>query len=96
MYISQGTKENFQKAIMEKGFYPEELPPCFEVSGFFDAAKKLKLFGSNAQKTEINREGLELTYYNATKRGFQRRLFSCANPLFTSEQRPFSAKIEEG
>lgn len=44
VYISHGSKENFQKAIMERGFYPEELPPCFEVSGFFDAAKGLNFF----------------------------------------------------
>ena len=75
---------------MEKGFYPEELPPCFEVSGFFDATKKLGLFqktkikkGKKTKKEEENRkEGLELSQYNASKRGFQRRIFSCPNPLF--------------
>ena len=78
MRISGGSKEDFQKAIMEKGFYPEGLPPCFEVTGFFDAAKQLNLF----EKAENENGELELTYYNASKRGFQRRLFSCANPIF--------------
>ena len=96
--ISSGSKENFQKAIMERGFYPEELPPCFEVSGFFDAAKKLNLFRKGKafkayrRKAEIKKEGLELTYYNASKRGFQRRLFSCANPLFYIRAASFFGK----
>ncbi|MDA8675379.1 RNA-directed DNA polymerase [Alphaproteobacteria bacterium] len=79
MNISQCKKEDFQKAIMEKGFYPEDLPPCFEVSGFFDAAKDLKLFEKSKTKMKNT---LELAKYNASKRGFQRRIFSYAHPLF--------------
>ena len=91
--ISEGSKEDFQRAIMEKGFYPEELPPCFEVSGFFEATEKLDLF----QKTKIKKgeKGLELSQYNASKRGFQRRIFSCPNPLFYIRAASFLGKARE-
>ena len=88
MNISEGSKDDFQKAIMENGFYPEEIPPCFKVKGFFDAAKKLDLlksadsFNQDNDTVPIQPGGLELARFNATKRGFQRRIFSCPNPIF--------------
>ncbi len=35
MSIGIGKKADFQQAIMEKGFYPENLLPVFSVSKFF-------------------------------------------------------------
>lgn len=79
MTISKGSKADFQKAIMENGFYPKEVPPCFQVKNFFDTAQKLNLLdpGSNLALGD-----LELARFNATKKGAQRRVFSCPNPIF--------------
>jgi hypothetical protein len=79
MSITSGTKAAFQKSLMEKGFYPENLPPVFSVKNFYDAAYTDGLFATD----QIEREKpLALSRYNETKRGGQRRVFTAPNPLF--------------
>lgn len=79
MTINLGKKADFQQAIMEKGFYPENLPPVFAVNDFFKAASASNLFDED----QIDRDKpLSLARYNETKRGGQRRIFSTPNPLF--------------
>tara|TARA_R110000868_G_scaffold253869_1_gene510493 strand:+ start:261 stop:1961 length:1701 start_codon:yes stop_codon:yes gene_type:complete len=79
MSISVGKKIEFQRAIMEQGFYPENLPPVFTVKNFYTSASSLKLFDND----QIDRnKPLALSRYNETKRGGQRRVFSVPNPLF--------------
>ncbi|MDE0407950.1 MAG: RNA-directed DNA polymerase [Alphaproteobacteria bacterium] len=79
MTISKGRKANFQRAIMEKGFYPENLPPVFSVQDFFSVSRSLGLFSGDQIE---RRKPLTLARYNETKRGGQRRIFSTPNPLF--------------
>ncbi len=66
MSIGSGKKTDFQRAIMEKGFYPENLPPVFTVSNFFDVATSKNLF--DVDQIERNKP-LALARYNETKRG---------------------------
>ena len=64
---------------MEKGFYPENLPPVFSVQNFYDVSSANGLFDED--QIERNKP-LALARYNETKRGGQRRVFSSPNPLF--------------
>lgn len=64
---------------MEKGFYPENLPPVFAVANFYDAAVACGLFDDDQL---VRRKPVALARYNETKRGGQRRVFSTPNPLF--------------
>ena len=79
MSINSGRKADFQRAIMEKGFYPENLPPVFAVKNFYNAAVACSLFDED--QVERNKP-VALARYNETKRGGQRRVFSTPNPLF--------------
>ncbi|WP_172300032.1 RNA-directed DNA polymerase [Pseudoruegeria sp. HB172150] len=79
MSIVKGSKASFQRAIMEKGFYPENLPPAFKVRDFYSTAYGNGLLDSD--QIERNKP-LALSRYNETKRGGQRRIFSTPNPLF--------------
>lgn len=79
MSIGNGRKSEFQQAIMEKGFYPENLPPVFAVENFYAVSSRENLLDSD----QIDRnKPLALARYNETKRGGQRRVFSTPNPLF--------------
>ena len=93
MDISKGSEANFQRAIMEAGFYPEELPPCFKVKGFYDAVVAEELFQDTQiikQKPESRSERLiigdagwcKLARYSGKDRKNSRRLFSIPNPIF--------------
>ena len=79
MSIGSGRRSDFQRDIMEKGVFPENLPPVFRVSNFHDVVVEQNLF--DADQIERNRP-LSLARYNETKRGGQRRIFSTPNPLF--------------
>ncbi len=79
MTINKGKKADFQRAIMERGFYPENLPPVFTVKNFFSTARSKHLLSSEQL---IPNKPLALARYNETKRGGQRRVFSTPNPLF--------------
>ena len=79
MSIGSGRRSDFQRDIMEKGFFPENLPPMFRVSNFYEVAHQFGLLDDD--QIERNRP-LSLARYNETKRGGQRRIFSTPNPLF--------------
>lgn len=79
MSIANGSKSVFQRSLMEKGFYPENLPPVFSVRNFYDVSSANGLFDED--QIERNKP-LALARYNETKRGGQRRVFSSPNPLF--------------
>ncbi|OSQ42234.1 RNA-directed DNA polymerase [Thalassospira sp. MCCC 1A01428] len=79
MSIALGSDQEFQQGLMERGFYPENLPPVFKVKNFFSASQKLGLF----EKDQIfMKKPLSLSRFSETKRGGQRRIFSIPNPLF--------------
>ena len=78
MSITNGSDQEFQKAIMEKGFYPESVPPVFQVQRFFDVSNNKGILNGEQYKKTPTR----LSRYNETKRGGQRRIFSTPNPLF--------------
>lgn len=64
---------------MEKGFYPENLPPVFAVENFHATASRCGLFDEDQLE---RKKPVALARYNETKRGGQRRVFSTPNPLF--------------
>ena len=77
MSICNGSDQEFQKALMEKGLYPENLPPVFQVQKFFNVSDKQGFIDKKQIKAPSR-----LSRYNATKRGGQRRIFSTPNPLY--------------
>lgn len=79
MNINSGRKSDFQRAIMEKGFYPENVPPVFVVKNFYDAVVDCNLFDDHQLERT---KPVALARYSDTKRGGQRRVFSTPNPLF--------------
>ena len=87
MSISNGSDQEFQKALMEKGFFPENVPPVFQVQNFFKVSDEHGLLNS----VLINKS-TKLSRYNATKRGGQRRIFSTPNPLFFINAASFFTK----
>lgn len=68
--------------FLKRGYLPENLPPVF-VSTDFGRFAETEL-GRNEYLT---RSGLRTkpSYYNATKRGHQRRLFSIPNPIAAAD-----------
>ncbi|MBD0425557.1 RNA-directed DNA polymerase [Aquisalinus flavus] len=74
---------------MEKGVFPENLPPVFKVSKFYSVAIDAGLFEQN--QIERNKP-TALARYNETKRGNQRRVFSTPNPLFFIDTANFITK----
>lgn len=64
---------------MEKGFYPESVPPVFTVRNFHEQSGNLDLFSETITDRD---KPFGLVRYNETKRGNQRRVFSVPNPVF--------------
>lgn len=61
MSITSGRKSEFQSAIMERGFYPENLPPVFSVNNFYRVANRIGLLDNE----QIERKKpLALARYN--------------------------------
>lgn len=79
MSINTGTRSAFREAVMEKGFFPDSLPPVFKVGRFHQASQLLGLFGGMITERD---KPFALARYNETKRGNQRRVFSIPNPIF--------------
>ena len=79
MSISRGNDRNFQRSLMEKGVYPENVPPLFRVRHFFRVCDRRGLLSSDQI---VSKKPTRLSRYNETKRGGQRRIFSTPNPLF--------------
>lgn len=78
MTITSGTPAQFCRTILEKGFYPENIPPVFVVSRFYDFCDHSGAFKAN--QTERDKP-LTLARYNSPKRGGKRRVFSICNPI---------------
>lgn len=89
MSIINGTDQEFQASLMEKGLYPENVPPPFRVRHFFDICVNLGLLSHD--QTQKNK-ATHLSRYNETKRGNQRRIFSTPNPIFFIDAASYFAK----
>lgn len=103
MNITDGTEADFKTAIMETGFYPDEMPPCFRVTGFYKAVAGHCLFpnktivnrypqNKGTKKFREERGWCNLATFNGTKIGGQRRIFSIPNPIFFIEVAHFLAQ----
>ena len=92
MSINIGKKADFQRAIMEKGFYPENLPPPFSVKHFYDTVVSCALFDEDQLQPK---KPVSLARYNDTKRGGQRRIFSTPNPLFFVDVAKYLSKYRK-
>ena len=79
MSIADGTDQEFQKSLMEKGVYPENTPPPFRVKRFYSICDQEGILSTEQIKRN---KPTRLSTYNETKRGGQRRIFSTPNPLF--------------
>ena len=74
-----GTSANlFAEALLERGFYPENVPPVFRVENLHEAA----LPYLTASTYTLGKEPTEPSFYSALKRGGSRRVFSLPNPTF--------------
>lgn len=89
MSIINGTDQEFQASLMEKGLYPENVPPPFRVRHFFDICERLGLLSHD--QTQKNK-ATHLSRYNETKRGNQRRIFSTPNPIFFVDAASYFSK----
>jgi hypothetical protein len=67
----------FCEALLERGFYPENVPPVFAVRNFY----KLAASHISTEKYQSNKP-TEPVVYSSSKRGGSRRVFSVPNPLF--------------
>lgn len=67
----------FAQGMLERGFYPENVPPVFSVLNFYDAAKPY--LNDAGFPTKLISEP---SVYNASKRGGARRNFEVPNPTF--------------
>ena len=88
MSTSNSQTEEYQKALMEKGIFPENVPPVFQVQNFFRVAHEQGLLDVQ----QIDKKPTRLSNYNETKRGGQRRIFSTPNPLFFIDAASFFTK----
>ena len=89
MSIINGTDQEFQASLMEKGLYPENVPPPFRVKHFFSTCVRLGVLSQ--EQTQRNR-ATHLSRYNETKRGNQRRIFSTPNPIFFIDAASYFSK----
>jgi hypothetical protein len=83
-------KNIFAEMMLERGFYPENVPPVFQVENFHEAAIKYLTqveFLSGHKPTEPGR-------YSASKRGGSRRIFHLPNPVFYVDCAIFFAKYK--
>jgi hypothetical protein len=67
----------YTEALLERGFYPENVPPVFQVTNFFGVAQ-----GYIPNADYLSRNPTEAVSYSASKRGGARRMFSVPNPIF--------------
>lgn len=76
--------EEFSKGIVERGFFPENLPPVFSVSNLYAAAEAHIVVGNY-----ISKKPSESAVYNCSKRGGSRRIFAVPNPCFSIDSAIF-------
>lgn len=74
----------FVERILEKGYFPEGIPPVFEVENLHEAS--LKVVSKREYTTD---KPTEHSKFNASKRGGQRRIFSVPNPTFMFDAATF-------
>lgn len=67
--------------LVSKGLFPENLPPVYTGDALWNALSPRQQAYSISAKASG-----ELSTYNASKRGSQRRLFAIPHPLFAKEQ----------
>lgn len=67
----------FAEKMLEKGYFPENVPPVFSITNFHEAA-----IGPLVTGEYITGKPTECCRYNVSKRGGQRRVFSIPNPVF--------------
>jgi hypothetical protein len=67
--------------LVSKGLFPENLPPVYTTSSIWKALNPKQTAYSVSAKAAG-----ELSLYNASKRGAQRRIFAIPDPLFIKEQ----------
>jgi hypothetical protein len=73
--------------LLSKGLFPENLPPVYTTSAIWKALNaKQTVYAVSAKAAG------ELSLYNASKRGGQRRMFAIPHPLFVKEQGLFFQK----
>ena len=77
--MTEDEKENIQRRLMQDGYYPENIPPVFQISSLHSF-----YLSSNIGNDYISERGQPTrhTKYNSSKRGMQRRIFSMPNPVF--------------
>lgn len=66
----------FAENMLEKGFYPENLPPVFEITNLHEAAIPYL-----EAKAYLSKKPSEPATFNASKRGGSRRSFELPNPI---------------
>lgn len=83
--------ELFAERMLEKGFFPENIPPVFAITNLHEAS-----LGALASGEYISDKPTEACRFNASKRGRQRRVFSMPNPTFMIDSSIFfvSHKVE--
>lgn len=92
MALTNGTEQEFQRSLMEKGVFPDHVPPTFRVRNFYDSCTALGLLSRDQLKRNMP---TRLSNYNDTKRGNQRRMFSTPNPVFFIDAASYFAKYRQ-
>lgn len=80
----------FIERMLEKGYYPENLPPVFEIQNLHEASLKIV-----SNKEYITNIPTEHARYNSSKRGGQRRIFSVPNPVFMFDTTTFFISFKD-
>jgi hypothetical protein len=80
----------FAETMLERGFYPENLPPVFAIENFHEAAIPFL----QSQEYTLNKP-TECCIYNASKRGGARRNFEMPNPLFMIDASIYFSKFRD-
>ncbi|WP_282610262.1 RNA-directed DNA polymerase [Pelagibius sp. Alg239-R121] len=80
----------FVEEMLERGFFPENLPPVFQVTNLHEAS-----LGPVGDGDFISKAPTEACRYNASKRGGQRRTFTMPNPVFMIDAAIFFKKHKE-
>lgn len=74
----------FAERMLEHGYFPENIPPVFDIKNLHGAA--IKTLNSGEYITDKPTEGCR---YNVSKRGGQRRVFTMPNPIFMVDAATF-------
>lgn len=87
----KGDDENaFVERMLERGYYPEALPPVFEVENLHEAS--IKFIPNREYLTD---KPTEHCRFNSSKRGNQRRIFSIPNPIAMFDMVTYFIQFED-